>query len=111
MKLLLYTLKLTEQSIVARCEALIICPQINRTIDDFDVLINHTTIRAHNDVKYVNVWLDSKFNFRKHLEFAENKLSRTVGILSTVKSVLPEDALFKLYYALSHPHQLHSLVA
>ena len=62
-------------------EALIIRPQSNRIIEDFDVLLNHTTIRAKDDIKYLSVLLDSKLNFRKHLEFTENKRSRAVSIL------------------------------
>ena len=60
-----------------------------------------------NHIRYI----DSKLNFRFHLSFVANKLSRGIGILCKLKQVLSQNPLLKLYYSLFHPHLLYGLVA
>ena len=78
---------------------------------DFSVTLNNSPITLKNHVKYLGVFIDSKLNFHFHLNVVANKLSRALGIPSKLKHVLPQNALFKLYYSLFYPHLLYGLVA
>ena len=67
-------------------------------------------IKAENCVKYLGILIDSNLNFRFHLEEIENKLSNSRVILYKLKPILPQNALFKLYYSMVHSHLLYGLV-
>ena len=57
-------------------------------------------------VKYLGVVIDFQLNFKSHILTIENKIARSVGILSKLNPFLPKSALLNLYYALIHPHLL-----
>ena len=67
-------------------------------------------IKAENCVKYLGILIDSNLNFRFHLEEIENKLSNSRVILYKLKPILPQNALFKLYYSMVHSQLLYGLV-
>ena len=58
----------------------------------------------------LNISIDSKLNFQKKLIEIERKISRAVGIMFKLKSLLPQEALLKLYYALIHPHLIYGII-
>ena len=82
-----------------------ISPKLNSNISIFTVTFDSFTITANDCIRYLGVNLDSKLNFQNHIKIIEHKLSRAVGILWKLKSLIPQTALLKLNYALFHPHQ------
>jgi len=85
--------------------------KLNEKVTNFKVILNDTTIKANNNVKYLGIMVDTNLNFCCHLEVIEHNRSRAVGILCKWKPVLPQKPLLKLYYSLIHHHLLYSLVA
>ena len=85
--------------------------KIEKNVTDFSIKLDGSVISAENSVKYLGINFDLNLNFRKHIEVIENKLSRSLAILSKLKPVLPQNALLKLYYAMVHPYLIYSLVA
>ena len=65
---------------------------------------------SNNSSKYLGIKIDSKLNFQPHLKMIENKLARSVGILSKVRFLFPTSTLLLLYFALIHPHLLFGIV-
>ena len=55
--------------------------------------------------------IDKKVNSQNHIQTIKSKLPRSVEISYGLKSVLPREALGKIYFALLHPHLLYGLVA
>ena len=53
--------------------------------------------------KNLGAFIDSRLNFHSHIKSVENKVARSVGILSKLKHFLPSNSLLKLYHAFSHP--------
>ena len=94
-----------------KCHIPAISPKSNKNVTDFFIKLDGTVISAENSVKYLGINLDLNLNFRKHIEVIENKLSRSLAILFTLKPVLPQNALLKLYYAIVHPYLIYGLVA
>ena len=52
--------------------------------------------------KYLDVKLDFKLNFQLHITLVENKVARSVGILSKLRYLFLSTTLFLLYYSSGH---------
>jgi len=86
-----------------KCNSLIIFPQSNKSITEFPLTLEDSVIETEATAKYLGILIDSKLNFKYHLNFklnfkyhlnlVESKLSRAVGILYKVKTVLHREAL------------------
>ena len=92
-----------------KCHCMIIPPSTKDFTLDFTLKIDNTIVPSNETVKYLGVIIDSKLSFAPHIKYLESKLSRANGIISRLKSTLPNDALLKLYYALFQPHLLYGL--
>ena len=68
------------------------------------VFIGDTPLGYRSSVKFLGVVLDNKLNFSEHLKFISNKLSKSVGILSNIKTLVPNEILQNLYYNLIFPY-------
>ena len=76
-----------------------------------DVLIYGITITSENDfVKYPGILIDSKPKYDSHISTSELKLSRAVGIITKLKSILSKNLPLQLYYTLVHPNLLYGLI-
>jgi hypothetical protein len=60
-------------------------------------------------IKYLGVFIDSKFNFRYHINHISNKLSRAFFFLRKSKHFLTPSALKSLYFSLIHCHLTYAL--
>ena len=82
-----------------KCDAIVICPQINKTVSakDFEIKLNNSIIDISNKARYLGILIDSKLNFKDHLNEMELKISRVVGIMHKLKSVLSQEAPLKLH--------------
>lgn len=57
-----------------------------------------------NKTKYLGVVLDSKINWKDHINYITNKISRSSYILSKIRHFVNLPVLKMLYYSLVHPH-------
>ena len=81
-----------------KSNAMIIAPkQCNTTYLATPLLDDEVPFKIVDEFKYLEVILDSKFNFQAHIQLIENKISRAMGIISKLKHIFPADALLKLY--------------
>ena len=88
---------------------LIISPKQNILSPHVTLIVNNLLILSCDKAKYLGVFIDSRLNFHSHIKSVENKVARSVGILSKLKHFLPSNSLLKLYYAFIHPHLLYGL--
>ena len=75
----------------------------------FALIVNNLPILSCDKAKYLGVFIDSQLNFHSHIKSVENKIARSVGILSKLKHFFPSNSLLKLYYAFIHSHLLYGL--
>ena len=54
-------------------------------------------------IKYFGVTLDSELNWKSHISFVENKIKRSIGILSKLRYYINLSTLKNLYYSLIYP--------
>ena len=70
---------------------------------------NKRPINCFASSKYLGVKLNSKLNFKSHICIIDNKVARSVGILSKHCDLFSSSALLLLYYSIIHPHLLFGL--
>ena len=75
------------------------------------MFLSNPVVAAGPCIKYLGVTIDLRLHFQNHIHAIEQKLSKAVGIISKLKSVLPQEALLKLDFAFLHPHLSNGLVA
>ena len=93
-----------------KSEALMIPFQISALKTDLIVTYNDCPIIICIETsKYLGIKLDSKSNCKPHITFVENKVARSIGILSKLRYLFPSSTLLLLYYSFIHPHFLFSL--
>ena len=57
----------------------------------------------------MGITIDEKLNFAEHIITLTCKISRSVGILSKLRNILPFTALRKLYCSMIHSHLLYGI--
>ena len=71
---------------------------------------NDNPINIVSSTKYLGVFIDNKLNFKEHILTLENKIARSVGILSKVRYNFPLKTLLQLYHVLIHPLLTYGIV-
>ena len=61
-------------------------------------------LQVSKSVKFLGIIFDDNLNFNNHRLYICNKISKTVGILSKLRQVLPEKHLLMLYNSLILPY-------
>ena len=70
----------------------------------------HPTLRFNNNVsqassqKHLGLMLENRLTFDKHLTNILHKISKTIGLLPKLQSILPRPALLKIYKCFIRPH-------
>ena len=85
--------------------AVIVIPsKLTAPTTNLSVFYNQRSINCFETSKYLGVNLDNKYNFKSHICIIENKVARSVGILSKLRYLFPSSALLLLHYSLIYPH-------
>ena len=110
MNKLLIWFRANELQINPEKSAIIVIPsKLNAQTANLSIFYDECPINCFETSKYLGVNLDNKLNFKSHICIIENKVARSVGILSKPRYLFPSSALLLLYYSLIHPHLLFSL--
>ena len=76
----------------------------NKRMQTLTVKIDDVYIERVGEFNFLGLILDTNLNWRKHTEKISNKSSKTIGILNTLKHVLPFDIEVLLYNTLILSH-------
>ena len=78
----------------------------NRRIPDnlLPVCIDNNIIHRKESIQFLGIILDEFLNWKHHINHISLKLSRSIGVLSRLKCVLPSNILFMLYNSIIVPH-------
>ena len=72
-------------------------------LPDIELKIGTDRINRVYDTTFLGVYIDSKLNWNKRLQYCSNKLSSGLYAIRNVKHLLPKP-LKSLYYTLTHPY-------
>ena len=93
-----------------KSHALIIPLKSTHQISSVKVYMYKSPLKVKDFAKYLGVTIDSRLNFDDHINLLCGKISRSIGVLSKLRGVLPFKALQNLYFFLIHPHLLHGII-
>ena len=68
---------------------LLIPPRLRKPPPNISLKLNNVEINPCENVKYLGVQIDSQLTFNSHIRMIENKISRSIGIIIKLKSLLP----------------------
>ena len=63
-----------------------------------------------DEFKYLGLTITNKLCFSKHITRVSLNISRVTGMFINLRSVVPSEILFKIYYALAYPHLINHVV-
>ena len=69
-----------------------------------DVYIGGKKIERVHDAKFLGVIMDDKLSWSKHIQTVRVKMSRYVGIMYRIKSLLPLNARIQIFHSLVQSH-------
>ena len=75
--------------------------------DRLDLYIDGIAIDQVEYSKFLGVYLDSKMNWKKHIEHIKLKISRGLGVMSRVRKILPLNVMTMLYHTLIYPYLVY----
>ena len=67
------------------------------------LIFNHNTISLTESHKHLGIVLDSRLDFKEHLEIIFKKVSKTIGLLSKFQNLFPRKLLI-VYKSFIKPH-------
>ena len=62
-------------------------------------------------VKYLGVLIDSNLTWKHHISHIASKISKSVGIICTLRHLAPFSTLLNIYRSLIYPNSSYGLVA
>lgn len=77
---------------------------------NFSLKMGEVTLNEVDEVKYLGVIFDNKFNWRKHISYLCTKLSKSVGILSKLRYYTNVPTLLQVYDSLIKSHKCYALI-
>ena len=77
--------------------------------DNYNMTFSDSIIVTVPNLKYLGVVIDNLLSFYEHIKLLESKVSRSVGILTKLKSFIPQQTLLQLYHSLVHSHLTYGI--
>ena len=76
-----------------------------------DLKINDITIERVHDFNFLGLTIDEHMTWKSHTHKIANKISRSLGVINSLKNVLPRPILLTLYNSLVLPHLQYSILS
>ena len=73
-------------------------------IDTLNVCIDGYDIDKVKHTKFLGVFIDENLNWKKHISYITNKVSKGLGIILKARSMLSLNALKTLYFSFIYPY-------
>ena len=88
---------------------MIIGNKLSKT-NNFKVAINGSDIPRTSSVKYLGVVLDERLSWQPHIDRISEKLSKTCGMIFTLRHYVPLSTIKLVYYSMFHSILQYSLI-
>ena len=74
------------------------------TTDDFDIIVNDTTLHLTNDMTVLGINIDSQLNFNVHVSNMRNKARRQLNVLQRLRGSLDYSSRLSIYKSFIMPN-------
>ena len=68
------------------------------------IMINNQQIERVNEFVFLGITINSNCNWKNHIFTTSKKISKTIGLLTKLKFMLPKQCLKMIYFALIHSY-------
>ena len=75
------------------------------------ILIEDYVLDIVDCVKFLGLYIDDKLKFDSHIRHICNKISKSIGIIFRIRSLIPRTLLRNLYFSIVQPYFLYCLPA
>ena len=73
--------------------------------------ISNVPIPYRDEGKFLGLTIDSRLLFSKHIQYTCSKVSKSIGVIYKLKSLLPLACLRNRYYAMVYPYLMYCVCA
>ena len=74
------------------------------------LLFNNNPIDWIEEFKYLGLIITNKLSFTRHINRVSLNISRLTGVFTNLRSIVPQNIMFKVYYGLVYPHLINHVV-
>ena len=71
--------------------------------------INNVILQQLRTCKYLGIMFDDELSWKPHIDFILKKIIKFTSIFYKLRSILPNDCIKQIYYALVYPHLLYGI--
>ena len=82
---------------------------IHPMLPEASILLENHELDVVDCVKFLGLFLDNKLKFDSHINHICNKVSKSIGIIFRIRSLVPKILLRNLYFSLVQPYFLYCL--
>ena len=79
-------------------------------LDNFDVVLDGSSIQFRDHARFLGVIVDNKMNFKLHIETVNKKISKHCGILYKIRNNLPLFAKITYYNSYILPYLTYNII-
>ena len=72
---------------------------------------SYISLECKNFVKYLGVLIDENVSWKYHIAHIASKISKTIGIIASLRHFVPLNTLHHIYISLIQPYLLYGIVA
>jgi len=69
--------------------------------------MNNKIVKAVKETKLLGITIDNNINFKEHIHIISSKISKSLGIMYKIKSIVPKSVLSKMYYSFIYPYLIY----
>ena len=81
------------------------------SLPEASILIEDYVLDVVDCVKFLGLYIDDKLKFDSHIRHICNKISKSIGIIFRIRSLIPRTLLRNLYFSIVQPYFLYCLPA
>ena len=74
------------------------------------ITINDNIIERVSSFKFLGIIIDSSLNFNEHIKYISGKISKSIGVLYSIRHLVPENILNSLYYNFIYPYLYYGII-
>ena len=87
----------------------VFCPKSSEIVNSLDIIIGNNKVVFTSSCKYLGIIIDSKLNWKEHIDSVYKKLIKFSSIFYKIRELLPYQCLKLLYYSFIHCHILYGI--
>ena len=82
----------------------------SRSIPNLNICLNGTPMQSCDTYKYLGVHFDKNLNWKSHIEYVSNKISKSCGALAKIRHCVDIKTLVNVYHALINSYLRYGIV-